>query len=273
MTDVVVVGGGIAGLAAADRLAHAGVEVTLLEAAQRLGGNMYTAPFSGRWLDLGAEAIVTRDPVAIDLCRELSLDAQLVTPASSRSFVWTGPGLRPLPADAIARMPGRFGGVLRSRLLSPLGVLRLGWDVIAPSHAPHEDVAIGAIVRSRLGGEVLERIVDPLLGGVHAGRCDALSAQALAPQLIRALQAGNGLMRGLRAAQTSTSSAGATATGTHQPRSGLHRTPERAGIAHRRAGPARAGRRRQRPARHARDGDPGAEPRPLDRRTAAGRQS
>jgi oxygen-dependent protoporphyrinogen oxidase len=200
VSDVVVVGGGIAGLAAADRLTQAGVDVTLLEAAERLGGKVYTTPFAGRPLDMGAETLVTRDPTAIDLCRELSLDGDLVTPASAGAFVWTRGGLRPLPADALARMPGGLVELLRSRLLSPLSVLRCGWDVIAPSRPPDGDVAIGAIVRSRLGPQVLEQIVDPLLGGIHAGRCDTLSTQALAPQLIGALQTGKGLARGLRAA-------------------------------------------------------------------------
>jgi protoporphyrinogen/coproporphyrinogen III oxidase len=197
--DVVVVGGGIAGLAAADRLTQAGVDVTLLEAAERLGGKVYTTPFAGRPLDMGAETLVTRDPTAIDLCSELSLDDDLVTPASAGAFVWTRRGLRPLPADALARMPGGLVELLRSRVLSPLSVLHCGWDVIAPSRAPDGDIAIGAIVRSRLGRQVLEQIVDPLLGGIHAGRCDTLSTQALAPQLIGALQTGKGLVRGLRA--------------------------------------------------------------------------
>jgi oxygen-dependent protoporphyrinogen oxidase len=199
VSDVVVLGGGIGGLAAVDRLTQGGVDVTLLEATERLGGKVYTTSFAGRPLDMGAETLVTREPTATDLCRELSLDDDLVTPASARAFVWTRRGLRPLPAGALARMPGELVELLRSRLISPLSVLRCGWDVIAPSRAPDGDVAIGAIVRSRLGRKVLEEIVDPLLGGIHAGRCDTLSTQALAPQLIGALQTGKGLARGLRA--------------------------------------------------------------------------
>jgi oxygen-dependent protoporphyrinogen oxidase len=206
VTDVVVIGGGIAGLTAADRLAAAGVDVTLLEAADRLGGNVHTTSFAGRSLDLGAEALAIGEPTAIELCRELSLEGDLVTPASSRAHVWTRRGLRPLPAGALARMPGALGELVGSRLLSPLGLLRCGWDLVAPSHAPESDVAIGAIVRSRLGRQVLEQIVDPLLGGIHGGRCDTLSAQALAPQLIGALASGKGIARGVRAA-------GATAPG------------------------------------------------------------
>jgi oxygen-dependent protoporphyrinogen oxidase len=202
MTHVVVVGGGIAGLAAADRLAVAGAEVTLLEGEDRLGGKVYTSAFAGRPLDMGAEALVTREPTAVDLCCELSLDQDLVAPASAPAFVWTRRGLRPLPADALARLPGRFDELLRSRLLSPLGALRCGWDMIVPSRAPAGDVPIGEIVRSRLGREVLEQIVDPLLGGIHAGRCGTLSTRAVAPQLIDALGTGKGLVRGLRAARS-----------------------------------------------------------------------
>jgi oxygen-dependent protoporphyrinogen oxidase len=199
VTDVVVIGGGITGLAAADRLARSGVDVTLLEATGRLGGKLRTVSFAGRPLDLGAEALAMRDPTAIELCRELSLDGEFVTPALPQTFVWTRRGLRPLPSDALTRLPGGVRELLRSRLLSPWGVLRCGWDVIAPSRAYDGDVAIGAIVRARLGREVLGQIVDPLLGGIHAGRCDTLSAQALAPQLLRALESRTGLIRGLRA--------------------------------------------------------------------------
>lgn len=198
MTDVVVVGGGLAGLAAADRLAEAGAEVALVEAADRLGGNVYTTSFADRALDLGAELLLTRDPAAIALCHELSLDDALVTPAQDRSHVWTRRGLRPLPSDAITRMPGGLSQLLRSRLLSSRGHVRAGLDLIAPSRAPEGDVSIGAVVRSRLGREVLEQIVDPLLGGIHAGRCDTLSARALAPQLVRALETGKGVTRGMR---------------------------------------------------------------------------
>jgi oxygen-dependent protoporphyrinogen oxidase len=197
--DVVVVGGGIAGLAATDRLAAAGLDVTLLEATDRLGGKVHTTAFAGRPLDLGAEVLVTRDPTAIELCRDLSLDGDLVSPAVEGAYVWTRGRLRALPADPLTRLPGDAGDLLRSRLLSPRGAIRCGLDLVRPSQAPDDDVAIGAIIRERLGAQVLDRLVDPLLGGIHAGRCDQLSAQALAPQLLAALATGKGLVRGLRA--------------------------------------------------------------------------
>ena len=198
MTDVIVIGGGVAGLAAADLLARSGTDVLLLEAGDRLGGNVHTVTFAGRPVDLGAEMMVAREPTASELCHELSLGDELVAPAHTRAFVWTRRGLRPLPANPITLMPGHPRELIATRLLSPRGLVRCGWDVIAPSTAPDADVSIGEIVRSRFGSQVLEQIVDPLLGSVHGGRCDVLSSRALAPQLLAALRTGKGLARGLR---------------------------------------------------------------------------
>jgi oxygen-dependent protoporphyrinogen oxidase len=204
----VVVGGGITGLAAAARVAAAGVEVTLLERSAHLGGNVRTIPFAGRALDVGAEMIVTGQPAAVDLCAQLGLDDDLVVPVAAPAHVWVQGRLRPLPAGLLSGLPGGVGGLLRSRILTPTGLLRAGVDLVRPSHAPEGDVAIGTIVRDRLGPQVLDRLVDPMVGGIHAGRCDDLSAQALMPQAIAALAGGRGLVRGLRAAARSGRGAG-----------------------------------------------------------------
>ncbi|MEA2233525.1 MAG: protoporphyrinogen/coproporphyrinogen oxidase [Solirubrobacteraceae bacterium] len=201
--NVVVVGGGIAGLAAAARVAAAGVDVTLLERSDRLGGSVRTIPFAGRALDVGAEMIVTGQPAAVDLCAQLGLGDDLVAPVAAPAHVWVRGRLRPLPAGLMGGLPGGVGSLLRSRILTPAGLLRASVDLVAPSHAPQDDVAIGAIVRDRLGPQVLDRLVEPMLGGIHAGRCDDLSAQALMPQAITALAGGRGLVRGLRAAARS----------------------------------------------------------------------
>jgi choline dehydrogenase-like flavoprotein len=101
---VVVVGGGITGLAAAARLAAAGVNVTLLERSDRLGGSVRTIPFAGRALDVGAEMIITGQPAAVDLCAHLGLGDDLVAPVSAPAHVWVRGRLRPLPASS--RRPG-----------------------------------------------------------------------------------------------------------------------------------------------------------------------
>jgi oxygen-dependent protoporphyrinogen oxidase len=197
---VVVVGGGVAGLVAATRLARAGVDVTLLERSERFGGNVRTIPFAGRALDMGAEMVVTRPADAVDLFDELGLGSEIVAPLAAPAHVLARGRLRPLPAGLMRGLPDGVGPLLRSGILTPRAVLRACADLWLPSRAPESDVAIGEIVRRRLGAQVLDHLVDPLLGGIHAGRCDELSAQALAPQALAALAGGRGLVRGLRAA-------------------------------------------------------------------------
>jgi protoporphyrinogen/coproporphyrinogen III oxidase len=205
---VVVVGGGIAGLAAAHRLVGArgsadltgtaGPQITLLEAEDRLGGKIRTEVFAGRPLDVGAEALLARVPAGLELCHELGLEHDLVAPASDQPYVWTD-RLRPLPPRLMAGVPDGSQAVIGSGILSPAGLARAGLDLIVPARPPTHDVSIGWLVRRRLGHQVLERLIDPLLGGIHAGNCDELSVRATAPQLEAALKARRSLVRGLRA--------------------------------------------------------------------------
>jgi oxygen-dependent protoporphyrinogen oxidase len=206
--QVVIVGGGIAGLAAAHRLAgahpvadgtgSAGLRITLLEADERVGGKIRTEDFAGRPLDVGAEALLARIPAALELCHELGLEHDLVAPASDQPYVWTD-RLRPLPPRLMAGIPDGSQALIGSGILSPAGLARAGLDLIAPGRPPRSDVSIGSLVRRRLGHQVLERLIDPLLGGIHAGSCDELSVRAAAPQLVVALRERRSLVRGLRA--------------------------------------------------------------------------
>ncbi|HYM45404.1 MAG TPA: protoporphyrinogen oxidase [Solirubrobacteraceae bacterium] len=205
---VAIVGGGIAGLAAADRLdgmhraaggaSSAGPRIVLLEASERIGGNIRTEEFAGRPLDVGAEALLARVPGALELCHDLGLEHDLVAPAEDQPYVWTD-RLRPLPPRLMSGVPNGSQALIGSGILSSLGLARAGLDLIVPAHRPTRDASIGALVRGRLGDQVLERLIDPLLGGIHAGSCDELSVRAAAPQLEAALRKRRSLVRGLRA--------------------------------------------------------------------------
>lgn len=199
---VVVIGGGITGLSAAYHLIQStegdAPHVTLIEADDRLGGKIRTEPVAGRALDVGPEALLTRQPEALALCRELGLEDDLVAPHAEQAFIWLDK-LRPLPARLLAGAPDGAGTIIRSGVLSPAGLLRAGLDFVLPATPVGEDLSIGQLVRARLGDEVLERLIDPLLGGIHAGRCDELSVRATAPQLAMALKGHRSLVRGLRA--------------------------------------------------------------------------
>ncbi len=202
VSRVAIIGGGIAGLAAAHRLlarAPAGsLQVTVLEASGRFGGWVRTETFAGRPVDFGPDSLLVRAPWAAELCRELGIEDELVAPGAGSARLLVGGQLKLLPAGILAGLPGGPMPFVRSGLLGPLGLLRAGLDLVLPDRAPEGDESIGSLVRRRLGRQVLDRVIDPLLGGVHAGRCDDLSLAATAPQIAAAAKVDRSLLRGLR---------------------------------------------------------------------------
>lgn len=179
---VIVIGGGIAGLAAAHRLAHDPTveRVTVLEADDRLGGKILTTPFAGRQaVDEGADAFLARVPWATDLARSVGLGDQLVSPDTAKAAVWWN-RLHPIPDGLLLGMPTDLGSMGRTRLLTPLGKLRAAAEVLMPRS--HPDDSIGAYVRHRFGRQVHERLVDPLIGSIYAADTDRFSLAAV-PQL------------------------------------------------------------------------------------------
>jgi oxygen-dependent protoporphyrinogen oxidase len=219
---VAVVGGGIAGLAAAWELRDR-AEVTVFEPGH-LGGRLQTGTFMDQPTDLGADAFLTRVPEAVDLCTELGLTGELIAPAPGRTLLWWGGRLRPLPDGLVLGVPRRLGPLLRSGLLSPLGMVRAGLDLGLPRTDPGDDTAVWDLVARRFGRQVASRLVDPLVGSIHAGRTEELSVAATAPQLLAAARRSRSLLLGLRAS-------GAVATGGppmfQTPQGGVGRLVER----------------------------------------------
>jgi oxygen-dependent protoporphyrinogen oxidase len=204
---VAVVGGGIAGLAAAWELASdpsaPAARIVVLEASDRLGGKIQTGTLSGAPVDLGPDAFLARRPEAVELARQVGLGDELVAPGPRRAYVWSRDKLRPLPDGLALGVPTRLGPVLRSGILSPAGLARAGLDLLAlaPSSrsGPGEDRAIGEIVGTSLGRDVVDHLVDPLIGGIHAGPVAAMSAAAVYPPLLAASERRGSLFRALRA--------------------------------------------------------------------------
>jgi oxygen-dependent protoporphyrinogen oxidase len=200
---VAVVGGGIAGLAAVHELVdRPGTTVTLLEASPRLGGKVATEPFAGGLLDAGPDAFLARRPEAVALCHELGLADRLEQPATGSASLWLGGRLRRLPTGTLLGVPTDLVAVARSGVLTPRGLGRLAAaPLLARRGRPlgAGDESIGAVVRLRLGDEVHERLVDPLVGGINAGDTDALSIDAVAPQLSAAARRSADLVAGARA--------------------------------------------------------------------------
>ncbi|MET0727857.1 MAG: protoporphyrinogen oxidase [Acidimicrobiales bacterium] len=189
MTEVVVVGGGITGLVAARSLAQAGATVTVVEPS-RPGGKMQTTPFAGGVLDEAADAFLARVPEGLELCRQLGLDGDLVSPAERRAHVWSRGALRPLPTAQVLGVPTDLDELAASGIVSRDGLVEAGRDRDRPLTPPDGDVAIGAFMRARLGDEVVDRLIDPLVGGINAGNVDELSLAAAVPQLDAAARSG-----------------------------------------------------------------------------------
>ncbi len=209
---VVVIGGGIAGLAAAHKLLAEGVRVTLLEAGPRLGGKLRSGELAGVPVDLGAESVLARRPEAVDLAKAVGLGAALQPPATATAHLWTRGALRPMPRGHVMGVPGDLGPLAASGVLSPEGLARIEAEHALPPAEIGEDVAVGAYVAARLGREVVDRLVEPLLGGVYAGNAYRISMRAAVPQLFEAARThallGDGVRDLQRRAQTQPQSAG-----------------------------------------------------------------
>ena len=188
-TTVVVVGGGITGLNAARDLVIAGASVTLVE-PDHLGGKLRTTPFANGVLDEAADAFLARVPEGVELCRELGIEGDLVSPAARRAYVWSRDELRLLPRAQVLGVPTDLDELESSGIISAEGLQRARQDLQEPLVAPTDDLAIGALMRARLGNEVAERLIDPLVGGINAGNTDQLSLAATVPQLDAAARSG-----------------------------------------------------------------------------------
>ena len=201
--QVVIVGGGISGLATAHYIhTHLGerVQLTLVEAGPRLGGKVANQQFSGHLVDTGPDALLVRVPAMAALLEDLGLAGQLVAPASLGAHVWSRGQLRRLPTGTLFGVPDRLMPLLRSHLMSPAGVARAALDLVLPRRrAVSADPSIADLVAPRLGSQVFDRLVEPLLGGVHAGRAAELSAHSTVPEIEALARKNRSLYLGLNA--------------------------------------------------------------------------
>jgi protoporphyrinogen/coproporphyrinogen III oxidase len=181
--DAVVVGGGVAGLTAARELCRAGLAVLLLEASPYLGGKLRSATVGGVEVDVGAESMLARRPEALELAAELGLD--VVHPSAGTAQLWTRGALRPLPRTLLG-VPLDLDALADAHVLSDDGLARARHESVHPLGP--EDVSVAELLGSRLGHEVVDRLAEPMLGGVYAGHAANLSAAATAPQVVAMLR-------------------------------------------------------------------------------------
>ena len=210
VADVAIVGGGIAGLAAAYELHRRGLQVRVLEAAPRPGGVIVTERFDGWVLDGGPDSILVQKPAAVALCRELGIADRLISTLQPRTaYVMRDGDLHPIVEGSFLGFPVRFSALARSSLFTSAGKLRMACEAVVPRGGHDEDESIAAFVRRRFGEEATDYLAEPLLAGIHAGDVERLSMRALFPRLLEAERQAGSVIRAFRALQVKPSPQGA----------------------------------------------------------------
>ncbi|HEX8095047.1 protoporphyrinogen oxidase [Jatrophihabitans sp.] len=226
MPTVAVIGGGIAGLSAAAEISRArpDAEVVLLEGSDRVGGKLRRVQVAGAWVDVGAEAMLARRPEGVRAVTDAGLGPALISPLSTAALLRSRGANHSLPARTLIGVPADVAAVRASGVLSAQAVAAIESEPDGGPYPPlTEDISVGDLVARRFGDEVVDRLVDPLLGGVYAGQARQLSLQAAIPALASRLRTGGSLLL-----------AAAAAVGTPAPgpvfaslTGGLARLPER----------------------------------------------
>ena len=194
---VVVVGGGIAGLAAAAevRAQRVDVDVLVLEASAQVGGKLRVGEVGGVVVDVGAESMLNRRPEAVELARAVGLGDDIVHPETISANLWSRGEVLPMPRTLMG-IPIDLKLLAESRVISKPGLARAAMDAVLPaSSLDGRDASVGALVEERFGKEVVDRLVEPLLGGVYAGHAREISARAAVPQVVALLDRDRSLSR------------------------------------------------------------------------------
>ena len=197
--DVVIVGGGIAGLATAYELHRRSVSFTLLEGGPRPGGVIFSEEVDGFTIDAGPDSLLIQKPDGVRLCEEIGLGERLVPTKLPRlAFIQRGGRLHPLPAGSILGIPTAIGPFVRSRLFSWAGKLRMSAELAIAPRRGDADESIGSFMTRRFGREFTTHLAEPLLAGIHAGDVDRLSIRALFPRFVEMEREHGSLLRGVQ---------------------------------------------------------------------------
>ncbi len=198
-----VVGGGIAGLACAYELHQGGAEVTVVE-KDKLGGVIRTERQGGFLIEGGPDSFLTQKPWAKELCDEIGLSGDLIPSKSGRVYVWWKDRLHEMPPGVFLTVPTRVWPFLGSGLISFLGKLRMGMDLVLPRGPEVEDESIGSFIRRRLGAEALEKLAEPIMAGIHVASADELSLRMTFPRFADMEREHRSLIKAMRKRPAST---------------------------------------------------------------------
>lgn len=201
---VVIVGGGITGLSAAFYLQREvqenklPIEIILIEASERLGGKIETVRRDGFVIERGPDSFLIRKESMGQLAKDVGVGDQLVRNSTGQAFIWLHEQLHPIPAGSVMGIPTAVQPFLASKLFSWRGKLRASGDLVLPRKRIQGDQSVGNFFKHRLGKEVVENLVEPLLSGVYAGTIDQMSLKATYPQFAEIEQHHRSLIAGMK---------------------------------------------------------------------------
>lgn len=201
---VAIVGGGIAGLTAAFYLQkiikekNLAIEIILIEASHRLGGKMQTITRDGFIIERGPDSFLARKTSMIRLAKEVGMDGELVPNSTGKSYVLVNDKLYSMPGGSIMGIPTEIGPFITTGLFSVPGKVRAAADFILPKSPSGKDQSLGGFFRRRLGNEVVENLIEPLLSGIYAGDIDQMSLMSTFPQFYQVEQKYRSLILGMK---------------------------------------------------------------------------
>ncbi|PFS00214.1 protoporphyrinogen oxidase [Bacillus cereus] len=201
---VVIVGGGITGLSTAYYLQkeirekNLPIDTLLIEASGKLGGKIQTVQKDGFTIERGPDSFLARKESAAKLVKELGLGDELVNNKAGQSFILVNNRLHKMPSGSMMGIPTQITPFLFSGLFSPIGKLRAGFDLLMPRSKPVSDQSLGQFFRHRLGNEVVENLIEPLLSGIYAGDIDEMSLMSTFPQIYQIEQEHRSISLGMR---------------------------------------------------------------------------
>ncbi len=203
MKRVVVIGGGITGLTAALALQEAGVDYLLLEAEDRLGGKIRTDLVEGFTIEGGPDCFLAEKPWVFQLARHLGMEDRLLPTSEENkgTYVLSGGRLHKLPEGLMLMVPTRILPFALSGLISWPGKLRMAMDLVIPRRKGDADESLASFVTRRLGKEALDKIAEPLIGGIHAGDAESMSLKASFPRFLEMEAKHGSLIRAMLAAR------------------------------------------------------------------------
>ncbi|PHK50842.1 protoporphyrinogen oxidase [Staphylococcus edaphicus] len=197
---IAIIGAGITGLSSAYfiKKQRPDIDVTIYEATNRTGGKIQTYRKDGYTIELGPESYLGRKQIMTDIAKDIGLEDELITNQTGQSYIYAKNKLFPIPGGSILGVPTDIKPFLKTKLISPQGKLRAGLDLFKKPIQMEHDISVGAFFRERLGDEVLENLIEPLMGGIYGTNIDDLSLMSTFPEFKEREAQFGSLIKGMR---------------------------------------------------------------------------